>query len=67
VYDPTKIHEKGRYAFRARIKADGRLIFTSTGKIPAFGRHPDKPMKIRMSHVSNTKKEECAHHIPMQA
>jgi putative lipoprotein len=54
-YDPAKIHEKGRYALRARIEANGRLIFTSTEHIPAFDRDPDKPVKILVSQVSSTK------------
>jgi len=54
-YDTDKIHEKGRYALRARIEANGRLIFTSTEQIPAFDRDPDKPVKILLSRVSSTK------------
>ena len=56
-YDPAKIHEKGRYALRARIEANGRLIFTSTEHIPAFGRTPDQPVKIMVSQVSGTNSE----------
>jgi putative lipoprotein len=54
-YDPAKIHEKGRYALRARIEVNGRLIFTSTEYIPAFDREPDKPVKIMVSQVPSTK------------
>ena len=54
-YDPGKIHEKGRYALRARIESNGRLIFTSTEQIPAFDRDPDNPVKILVSRVSSTK------------
>lgn len=53
-YDPAKIHEKGRYALRARIEENGRLIFTSTENIPAFDRNPNQPVKILMSKVSGT-------------
>lgn len=56
-YDPAKIHEKGRYALRARIEANGRLIFTSTEHIPAFGRNPDQPVKILVSQISGTNSE----------
>jgi len=59
-YDPAEIHEKGRYALRARIEANGQLIFTSTDHIPAFGRDPDKPVKILVSQVSSSKKEGSA-------
>ena len=59
-YDPAKIHEKGRYALRARIEADGRLIFTSTEHIPAFSRDPGKPVKILVSQVSRTNAEGVA-------
>jgi putative lipoprotein len=54
-YDPAKIHEKGRYALRARVESNGRLIFTSTEHIPAFDRDPGKPLKILVSQVSSTK------------
>jgi len=59
-YDPAKIHEKGRYALRARIEANGRLLFTSTEHIPAFDRDPDKPVKILVSQVSSTKAKGTA-------
>lgn len=59
-YDPAKIHEKGRYALRARIEAGGRLIFTSTEHIAAFGRKPEKPVKILVSQVSSQKKKKDA-------
>ena len=51
-YDPAKIHEKGRYALRARVTASGRLIFTSTEHIPAFGQDPGQPVKIMVSRVA---------------
>ena len=53
-YDPSKIHDKGRYALRARVKSKGRLIFTSTEHIPAFNRNTDEPLKIMVSQVSGT-------------
>jgi len=36
-YDPSKLHERGRYGVRARIENDGQLMFTSTQFNPAFG------------------------------
>jgi len=51
-YDPEKLHDKGRYVLRARIEADGRLLFTSTGHIPAFDRLPGEPLKIMVSQVA---------------
>jgi putative lipoprotein len=54
-YDPAKIHEKGRYALRTRIEANGRLLFTSTEHIPAFDGEPNKPIEIMVSKVVRTK------------
>jgi putative lipoprotein len=51
-YDPAKLHDKGRYVLRARIEADGRLLFTSTEHIPAFDRSPGEPLKIMVSRVA---------------
>lgn len=51
-YDPAKLHDKGRYVLRARIEADGLLLFTSTEHIPAFDRSPGEPLKIMVSLVA---------------
>lgn len=51
-YDPAKVHEKGQYVLRARIEANGRLLFTSTERIPAFDEDPSKPVEIMVYKVS---------------
>jgi putative lipoprotein len=51
-YDPGKLHDKGRYVLRARIEANGRLLFTSTEHIPAFDRSPGEPLKIIVSQAA---------------
>jgi len=51
-YDPRKLGgRRGRYVLRARIEADGRLLFINTEQIPAFDRDAGSPVKIRVSHV----------------
>ena len=52
-YDPSKIHDKGRYALRARIESSGKLIFISTEHISAFDRDPGQPLEIMVSKVSS--------------
>jgi len=51
-YDPAKLHNKGRYVLRARIEANGRLLFNSTGHIPAFDRLSGERLKIMVSRVA---------------
>lgn len=53
-YDPGTLHKKGRYALRARIEAGGRLLFTSTEHIPAFGQEPG-PVEILVSRVGGAR------------
>jgi putative lipoprotein len=53
-YDPARLHDRGRYALRARIEANGRLLFTSTEHIPAFEREPG-PVKILVSRVGGAR------------
>jgi putative lipoprotein len=50
-YDPQKLHGRGRYVLRARIEADGRLLFINTEQIPAFDRDAGPPVKILVSRV----------------
>jgi putative lipoprotein len=50
-YDPARIRAQRRYVVRARIEADGRLLFTSTESIPAFDR--DAPLDIMVTRVSS--------------
>jgi len=52
-FDPNRIHDKGRYALRARIESNGRLLFTSTEHIPAF-ENGNKPVEIKVSRVGDT-------------
>ena len=50
-YDPGKLRDKGRYVLRARIEADGHLMFISTQQIPAFDREAGAPIDILVSRV----------------
>ncbi len=47
-YDPAEIDSKGRYALRARIEADSRLMFTNDTYIPAFGAEAKRPAEIQV-------------------
>jgi len=51
-YDPGKINDRGRYALRAKIEVEGRLMFTSTENIPAFEGEAGKPVQILVYRVS---------------
>ena len=53
-YDPRKLHDRGRYVLRARIEADGQLLFISTRQIPAFDSAAGFPIEIRVSRVGGT-------------
>jgi putative lipoprotein len=53
-YDPGKLQDRGRYMLRARIEADGRLLFISTRQIPAFDRDAGSPVAILVSRVGGT-------------
>lgn len=50
-YDTAKIDNQHRYAVRARIEANGRLMFTNTTQTPAFSGVEGKPLKILVSRV----------------
>jgi putative lipoprotein len=52
-YDPRKLHDRGRYVLRARIEADGQLLFISTEQIPAFSRDAGSPVEILVSRVGS--------------
>ena len=52
-YNPTKINDQGRYALRARIEADNKLMFTSTEHIPAFHGDFGQPIEIMVSRVAS--------------
>jgi len=51
-YDPSRINDRGRYALRAKIEAEGRLLFTSTENIPAFQGEAGEPVQIMVYRVS---------------
>ena len=51
-YDSAKIHDKGRYALRARIELNNKLMFISTEHIPAFDRGSNGPVKILVSRAA---------------
>jgi putative lipoprotein len=57
-YDPRKLHDRGRYVLRARIEADGQLLFISTEHIPAFSRDAGSPVEILVSRVGGTPPDE---------
>jgi len=59
-YDPGQLHDKGRYALRARIEAGGRLLFTSTEHIPAFNRDPDQAVEILVHKVGGKSQKDAA-------
>jgi len=59
-YDPQRLHDKGRYVLRARIEANGRLLFINPDSIPAFGHHPGKPVKVLVSRVPGSRSGEGA-------
>jgi putative lipoprotein len=54
-YDSARLNDKGRYALRARIEVDGRLMFINTTRIPAFDRDPGTPVKIMVSRVAGAR------------
>jgi putative lipoprotein len=56
-YDPEDINDRGRYALRARIEVNGKLIFTSTEHIPAFKGKPGEAVSILVSPISRTEAE----------
>lgn len=45
-YDEAAVHQRMTYALRARIEAEGRLLFTSTERILAFARDPAVPIML---------------------
>jgi uncharacterized lipoprotein YbaY len=47
-FDPAQLTPQGRYAVRAVIRADGRLLFTSTAHIPARDLDPDRPILLSL-------------------
>jgi putative lipoprotein len=53
-YDPRRLHDRGRYVLRARIEADGQLLFITTRQIPAFDREAGAPVEILVSRVGGT-------------
>ena len=46
-YDPAEITEGRRYALRASIHLEDRLLFTNTEHIPAFGHEGDVEILVR--------------------
>lgn len=50
-YDPAKLDQRGRYALRARIENEGRLLFINTEHVAAFDRQPGEPVEIMVTHV----------------
>jgi putative lipoprotein len=52
-YDLARIDSHHRYALRARIEVDGRLLFTNSSHISAFTQPEDMPVDIMVSHVGS--------------
>ena len=52
-FDPARISDKNRYAIRARIEADGHLMFINKEHIPAFADHSKTPLKILVSRTGD--------------
>jgi putative lipoprotein len=50
-YDPLRINSRHRYAVRARIEANGQLLFTNTTQIPVFSGAEGMPVEILVSRV----------------
>ena len=50
-YDPIRIDNRHSYALRARIEANGRLMFTNTNRIPAFSDEDGQPVQILVSKI----------------
>ena len=48
-YDPAALEDRGRYAVRAWIDLEGKLLFTTDTHIPAFD--GDEPVEIMMVRV----------------
>ena len=54
-YDPARIDSRHTYALRARIEANGHLMFTNTSHIPAFSGAEGQPVKILLSKVGGSR------------
>ena len=50
-YDPGKIDERFRYAVHATLRADGKLLFTTTEYVDAFPRDNDGKVEVMMQRV----------------
>jgi putative lipoprotein len=59
-YDPHRLQDKGRYVLRARIEADGRLLFINTESIPAFEGNAGAPVQVLVSRVGGGRGGEGA-------
>jgi len=59
-YDPQRLLDKGRFVLRARIEADGRLLFINGDSIPAFGRDAAEPVQVLVSRVPGGRAGEGA-------
>ena len=59
-YDPHRLQDKGRYVLRARIEADGRLLFINTESIPAFEDNAGAPVQVLVSRVGRGRGGEGA-------
>jgi putative lipoprotein len=59
-YDPSKLSPRGRFGIRARIEDQGKLMFTSTDFIPAFGKQgsydepPNDPVRVLVRRASGS-------------
>jgi len=59
-YDPQRLQDKGRFVLRARIEADGRLLFINAESIPAFQGNGGAPVQVLVSRVGGGRGDEGA-------
>lgn len=52
-YDPARLREDGEYLLRARIEAQGRALFTSRRRVPAFRAGAHAPVEILVARAQD--------------
>ncbi len=53
-YDPGQISPRHSYALRARVEADGRLLFINDTRVDAFANGPTGPVRIPVVRVPSS-------------
>lgn len=54
-YDANQIDDRMRYALRARIELDGKLLFTNTQSVKAFANKAGEPAQILVQNIASKK------------